>query len=237
MTESPFSRSELMLGEKASCALSSAQILIVGTGGVGGWCAEALVRTGARRIALVDSDRVAPSNINRQVMARPATLGRPKVEALREHLLAISQEAEVEAHFARYEPDTVLAGAFDFSRYDFVIDAIDSVPSKCALVRNALAEPRVALFSSLGAALKFDPTRVRCSEFGKVAGDALARAMRARFRRDGSWPSRKFSCVWSDEPPHEAARADGCNGSLMQVTAAFGLALASLVVDSVAEGA
>ena len=233
MEESFFSRSELMLGKEAAISLADVRILIVGCGGVGGWCAEALARTGARHLSLVDSDLVAPSNVNRQVMARPSTVGLPKVEALRDHLLEISPEAEVSAHCLRYMPNTPHEPPFDFARYDFVIDAIDSVDAKAALIGNALAAPDTTLFSSMGAALRFDPTAVLHSDFRKVEGDRLARALRMRFKKLNSWPARSFTCVWSTERPYDAARADGCNGSLMQVTAAFGLTLALLVVKSI----
>ena len=151
-------------------------------------------------------------------------------EALRERLLRINPKAQVAAHRVRYEPG-VAAEPFDFAGYAFVIDAIDSLDAKAALIRSALESPQTALFSSMGAALKFDPTRVRSGAFRKVEGDAIARALRRRFR-EGGWPARDFTCVWSDERPHAEARGEGCNGSLMQVTAAFGLVLASLVVKA-----
>lgn len=220
-----------MLGEDGALALARARILVVGCGGVGGWCAETLVRTGAENLVLVDSDSVAPSNVNRQAMADSSTLGMAKVEALRKRLLRINPNAQVAAHRVRYEPGA--AEPFDFARYDFVIDAIDSLDAKAALIRSALESPQTALFSSMGAALKFDPTRVRSGAFRKVEGDAIARALRRRFKESG-WPTRDFTCVWSDEPPHAEARGESCNGSLMQVTAAFGLVLASLVVRALA---
>lgn len=232
MEETAFSRSCLMLGETGADALARARILIVGCGGVGGWCAEALVRTGAKNLVLVDSDLVAPSNTNRQAMADSTTIGTPKVEALRERLLRISPEAQIAALQMRYEPGAPAEDPFNFSRYSFVIDAIDSIDAKAALIKAAIASPQTTLLSSMGAALKFDPTMVRKGAFSKVEGDAIARALRHRFKEDG-WPVRDFTCVWSSERPHAAARGDGCNGSLMQVTAAFGLALASLVISRV----
>ena len=108
-----------------------------------------------------------------------------------------------------------------------MIDAIDSVADKAHLIRHALSLPSVTLFSSMGAARKLDPFRIRTSEFWKVQGDGLARALRNRFRKSGEFPCRKFTCVWSDEPP----RTEG--GTVMHVTAAFGLALASLVIRAV----
>ena len=131
----------------------------------------------------------------------------------------------ISAVTAAYTPES--AGDFRLEECDFAIDAIDSVPDKAHLIRHALAIPSLTLFSSMGAARRLDPLRVRIDEFSKVQGDGLARALRNRFRRENAFPVRKFKCVWSDEPPGGASQE---KGSLMQVTAAFGLALASLVV-------
>ena len=220
-----FQRTKLLLGAAAMNALAQARVLLVGTGGVGSWCAEALVRTGVGRLALVDADRVCASNVNRQLMATSRTLGEPKVEALARRLREINPAAAVTAVMGVYSADT--AAMFKLEEYDYVIDAIDSVADKAHLIRHALSIPSVTLFSSMGAARKIDPFRIRMSEFWKVQGDGLARALRARFRKLGEFPVRKFTCVWSDELP----RADA--GTVMHVTAAFGLALASLVVRAV----
>ena len=220
-----FQRTKLLLGAAAMNALAQARVLLVGTGGVGSWCAEALVRTGVGHLALVDADRVCPSNVNRQLMATSRTLGEPKVEALARRLGEINPAAAVTTVMGVYSADT--AATFKLEEYDYVIDAIDSVADKAHLIRHALSISSVTLFSSMGAARKIDPFRIRTSEFWKVQGDGLARALRTRFRKSGEFPARKFTCVWSDEPP----RADA--GTVMHVTAAFGLALASLVVRAV----
>ena len=220
-----FQRTELLLGAAAMDTLAQTRVLLVGTGGVGSWCAEALVRTGVARLALVDADRVCASNVNRQLMATSATLGEPKVEALARRLREISPAADISSVEGVYSADT--AATFKLEEFDYVIDAIDSVADKAHLIRHALAFPSVTLFSSMGAARKLDPFRIRMSEFWKVQGDGLARALRTRFRKSGEFPARKFTCVWSDEPPRAEA------GTVMHVTAAFGLALASLVVRTV----
>lgn len=220
--EGYFQRTELLLGEETMRALSRTRVLVVGTGGVGSWCAEALVRTGIGHLALVDSDLVCASNVNRQLMATSATIGEPKVKALARRLREINPAADISAVEGVYSADT--ASTFKLEEYDYVIDAIDSVADKAHLIRNALSIPSVTLFSSMGAARRLDPFRIRATEFWKVQGDGLARALRNRFRKSGEFPARKFTCVWSDEPP----RADA--GTVMHVTAAFGLALASLVV-------
>ena len=223
-----FERARSLLGDDAFRRVENARVAIFGLGGVGGWCAETLVRTGVRRMMLVDSDAVAPSNVNRQVMATPATVGQTKIEALARRLREISPAAELELRAERYDASS--RGTFGLERFDFVIDAIDAIDCKVLLVREVLELGKPKLFSSMGAARRFDPTRVRASAFSRVAGDALAKALRRRFRLSGGIPDEDFTCVWSDEPP--APMPDGGLGSLMQVTAAFGVALASLVVNS-----
>ena len=222
-TEGQFDRSEALLGKAAMDRLAWIRVAVFGTGGVGGMCAEALVRTGLVHLEIVDFDAVAPSNANRQIQATPDSVGRPKVEVLRERLLSISPGAKVVARNARFVAGS---GEFDFGAYDVVVDAIDSVTDKAALVREALAAG-ATVYSSMGAALRTDPTRVRVAKFKKISGDGLARALRQRFRKDGAGAIPDFMCVHSEEPPRDIP----VRGSVMQVTAAFGLALASLVVS------
>ncbi len=221
--EGQFERSEALLGKAAMRRLARLRVAVFGAGGVGGVCAEALVRTGLMHIEIVDFDDVALSNANRQIQATPGCVGRPKVEVLRERLLSISPCAQVVARNVRFAAGS---GEFDFGSYDVVVDAIDSVADKAALVREALAAG-ATVYSSMGAALRTDPTRVRVSRFAKVSGDGLARALRQRFRKDGAGAVPDFLCVHSEEPPRDIP----VRGSVMQVTAAFGLALASLVVS------
>jgi tRNA A37 threonylcarbamoyladenosine dehydratase len=229
--EEYFDRSVAALGEKTFLQLKDAKIAIFGIGGVGGWCAEALVRTGAANITLVDCDVVQPSNINRQVMATPLTIGQVKVEAMKNHLQTINPNADIIAINKRFSSETV--EDFDLSSYDFVIDAIDSVQDKALLITKTLALKKVKLFSSMGAAMRFDPTRVKKTKFKKVTGDGLARALRMRFKKNGLTSLPDFTCVWSDEIPSPTHEPMTKLPSLMQVTAAFGLTLASLVIDSV----
>ena len=209
--------------------LKEIRVIIFGTGGVGSWCAEALVRTGLRHLTIVDSDRVVDSNCNRQLMAIVKTLGRLKVEALAERFAEISPEAEVTALSLRYTAET--ADQFHLEDYDYVLDCIDSVRDKADLILRTTGNARSKLFCSMGAALRTDPTQVRTAEFRSVKGDALARALRNRFKKEGRFPGRKFRCVYSEEQAaHNLFEGDG-NGSLMTVTAAFGLTLASLVIN------
>jgi len=221
-----FQRAGLVLGTDVLAALGKARVALFGVGGVGSWCAEGLVRTGVRHLTIVDSDRVVASNVNRQLMATSETIGELKVDALKRRLLAINPAAEIECRAERYDAET--AETFNLVDYDFVIDAIDSVDCKAQLIRHALLHPSVTLFSSMGAARRLDPLRVRSAEFWKIQGDGLARALRGRFRKSGDFPQRRFMCVYSDEPP-----ASQGLGSIVQVTAVFGFALTSMVVSEV----
>lgn len=233
-----------MLGDAAADALSCARVAIFGLGGVGGWCAESLARSGVRRMMLVDSDRITASNVNRQIMATAKTVGEAKVFALARRLEDIRPDIEIDAREEVYSEET--ATTFELSRFDYVIDAIDSLSEKAALIRHALAIPSVTIFSSMGAALKMDPTMVRVTDFRKVEGDGLARALRRRLRETGGIPERRFDCVWSPErrenlgvssDPDDAigwgARKARINGTVAHTTAVFGFILAGLVVQDV----
>ena len=193
-------RTELLLGSKALDRIMQARVIVFGLGGVGSWCAECLVRSGVRRITIVDSDRVCVTNCNRQLMATSKTVGQVKVEALRARLLEINPNAEIDALQRIYDAES--AGSFHMEAYDFVIDAIDSLREKAHLILHATSLPRhITFISSMGAALRIDPFKVRKAEFWKVKGDPLARALRARFKRQGTFPARKFYCVYSEEQP------------------------------------
>ena len=219
-----FCRSEALLGTQVMEALRTKRVIIFGVGGVGSYAAECLIRTGLTHLTIVDGDVVQPSNTNRQLPATRATIGRPKVEVLRERLLEINPDAEIEAINAFYHADNESFN-FQFSTFNFIIDAIDSVNDKTDLILNA-TRARVKIFSSMGAALRFDPTQVTTGELMSIQGDALAKAVRARMKKLDRFPSKKVRCVYSTE---QAQRCD-TRGSLMQVTAVFGLTLASLVI-------
>ena len=234
-----------MLGEAAMSRLRAARVLVVGVGGVGSWCAEALVRTGVGHVTLMDDDVVAESNVNRQCPATAKTIGRPKVEAMAERLREINPGCVVTALNARYPIEqSNNPNNRTIEQFSLVVDAIDSVDCKAELILGA-TEAGVSIVSSMGAALRLDPTKVKVTRFEKVEGDGLARALRQRFKRLGRFPAAKFSCVWSTEPPvflNTETRGHGENGekssvspclcvktkgSLMPVTATFGMCLAS----------
>ena len=225
-----FSRSEALLGAEGMDRLRNARVILFGVGGVGSWCAEALIRTGLIHLTLVDGDVVQPSNVNRQLPATRETIGRPKVEVLRERLLTINPEAEIEAVFENYYADGKTESGADLKigEYDYVIDAIDSVAAKTDLIINATRVRGMKVFSSMGAALRFDPTAVTTGELMSIKGDALAKAVRARMKKIGLHPYRKVRCVYSTEQAHPCKT----RGSLMQVTAVFGCTLASMVINA-----
>lgn len=240
-----FSRSRLLLGDEVMKRLEEVRVIVFGVGGVGSWCAESLVRTGLKHLTIVDSDCVSISNINRQLMATTETVGEVKVEALKRHLLTVSPSAEIDARAELFTEET--AENFHLESYDFIIDAIDSLKHKALLIDLA-TRTKAGFFSSMGAALKLDPTRIKVAEFRNVVGCPLARALRQRFKRAGRWPARKFQCVYSDELLENKgeARLDietkgdsvkaSTNGSLMHITAIFGLTLAGLVIRKITEG-
>lgn len=191
-----FRRTELLLGNETVERIGTKRVIIFGVGGVGSWCAECLVRSGIRHLTIVDSDRVCITNINRQLMATCKTVGQVKVEALKERLLTINPSADIVAMQKIFTAET--ADIFHLSEFDYIIDAIDSLKDKALLIEMACMTD-AHFFSSMGAALKLDPTRIKVTEFWKVKGDPLARALRNRFKKQKRFPKRKFQCVYSDE--------------------------------------
>lgn len=233
--------------------LQSKRVILFGIGGVGSWCAEALIRTGLTHLTIVDDDTVQPSNLNRQLPATQQTIGRPKTEALKERLLTINPDAEIIALQQRYDVSCLSSpkekdglDPFQLEQYDYIIDAIDSVPDKAHLIIRASRVRGAKVFSSMGAALRFDPTQVRTAELFEVKGDALAKAVRARMKKMDVKPYKKVRCVYSLEQANKGTKDNGqCStdenqvskGSLMQVTAVFGCTLAGLVIADIKKGA
>ena len=247
-----FSRSEALLGSETMESLRTRRVILFGVGGVGSWCAEALIRTGLTHLTIVDGDTVQPSNVNRQLPATRETLGRPKVEVLKERLLTINPEAEIVAINTMYketmynvQKDDVQCTeepfGFRLEGYDYVIDAIDSVAAKTDLIIRATRTRGVKIFCSMGAALRLDPTKVTTGELMDIKGDALAKAVRARMKKMGVKPYRKVKCVYSTEQAMRLQSTDRSTdrvqtvlptkGSLMQVTAVFGCTLVSMVIE------
>ena len=243
MTNNDFlARTRLLIGNDGVSAVQSQRVIVFGVGGVGSWCAESLVRSGIIHLTIVDSDAVCESNINRQLMATTLTVGRPKVEALKERLLSINPDADIVCRQQVFCAETL--EEFPLDDYDYVIDAIDSLKDKVLLIETA-CNSSATLFSSMGAALKMDPTRIRVAEFWKINGCPLARALRKRFKSLGHRPSRKFLCVYSDELlPNLGDNAEEAietttfrkaqtNGTVAHITAIFGFTLAGLVIKDI----
>lgn len=230
-----FSRVERLVGADGLMRLNEARVILFGVGGVGGWCAEALVRSGIGQLTIVDPDLVDRSNINRQLPATSSTVGRPKVEVLRERLQDINPSCRVEALQKRYEAGT----EWGLEGYDVIIDAIDSLKDKAALILEGSAAAG-AFFSSMGAACKLDPTKVRVAEFFSVRGCPLGSALRKRLRQAKTLPAKPFLCVYDDEVlPNLGPEQDPgpgkavANGTLAPITGIFGFTLAALAIEHI----
>lgn len=237
MTDPIFDRTSLLVGEAAMKRISEASVIIFGIGGVGSWVAESLARTGVGHLTLVDSDCISATNINRQLPATTLTIGEPKVDVMRKRLLEINPNADIRAVRMFYSEDT--ASEINLSDYDYVADAIDSLKDKALLLLNATAS-RCKVFSSMGAALKMDPTKVHTAEFWNVKGCPLARALRNKFKKEQKFPKKKFLCVYSDELlDNKGTTEETCdykariNGSLSHITGIFGLTISGEIIKDI----
>lgn len=229
--EDQFSRTEMLLGEEGLRRLSRARVAVFGVGGVGGYAVEALARSGVGALDLIDSDRVSLSNLNRQIIALHSTVGQYKVDAAAARVKDINPACAVESYRVFYTEET--RAQFDFTRYDYVIDAIDTVTGKLALVMQA-QEASVPIISSMGAGNKLDPTAFEVADIYKTAVCPLARVMRRELKKRGV---RHLKVVYSREPPRtpaeEAADPESGRrvpGSIAFVPSAAGLILAGEVV-------
>jgi len=194
-----FQRTNMLYGKEKMKLISEQRVIIFGIGGVGSWCAESLIRSGIIHLTIVDSDRVCISNINRQLQATTKTIGQVKTEALKERLLDINPYAKITSVQKIYNQDN--SDFFELETYDFIIDAIDSLSSKIHLI-NTASRLNSVFFSSMGAALKIDPTRIQVGKFWDVSGCPLSAVIRKRIRRGirrGNVPPKNFICVYSDE--------------------------------------
>ncbi len=202
----------MMLGDGYE-RLSRARVAVFGIGGVGGYAVEALARAGVGSLVLVDSDTVSVSNINRQIIATADTVGKYKTEAARERILSINPDCKVEAHTAFFTKEN--KSEFDFSSYDYVIDAIDSLSSKFELITTAKAAD-VKIISAMGAGNKLDPTRFKVADISKTAVCPLARAVRVELRKRGI---NHLKVVYSDEPPFVTQSARNAEATSHPLTA------------------
>ena len=190
-----FSRTELLLGEAAMEKLKNSRVAVFGIGGVGGYIVEALARSGVGSLDIIDNDAVSPSNINRQIIATHKTIGMDKVDVAKERILDINPEATVRTYKQFFTPDT--SADFDFTQYDYVVDAIDTVTGKLELVMKA-KEANVSIISSMGTGNKLDPTAFEVSDIYKTSVCPLARVMRNELRKRGV---KKLKVVYSKETP------------------------------------
>lgn len=244
--------------------MAKKNVIIFGIGGVGSWTAESLVRTGIRKLTMVDSDRICVTNINRQVHATTQTVGEVKTDVLKKRLLEINPSAEITNLQKIFNKET--QDQFELDSYDYIIDAIDSLINKIYLIRFA-TRTNARFFSSMGSALKVDPTRIRVGKFWEIQGCPFAAMIRSRIRR-GELPAKEFLCVYSDEVLKNAGADPACgtekcfcpkskngpgdaelashewcsmkaavNGSTAHITAIFGFTLAGLVIKDIYDAA
>jgi tRNA A37 threonylcarbamoyladenosine dehydratase len=190
-----FSRTEMLVGADSIKKLSTSRVAVFGIGGVGGYVAEALARAGVGAIDLIDNDVVSESNINRQIIALSSTVGQLKTEVMRQRILDINSEAEIRCINKFVLPDNI--DEFDFSAYDYVVDAIDTVSGKLAIIEKAYSEG-VPVISSMGTGNKLDPTRFEITDINKTSVCPLARVMRYELKKRGV---KKLKVLYSKEEP------------------------------------
>ena len=217
------SRTLNLIGEEGMARLKASAVLIVGVGGVGSYAAEAVARAGVGSITIMDGDIVQPSNLNRQLVALTSTLGRNKAEVMAERIRDINPDADVTALARFYEEDDEL----DITAFDWVIDAIDSVIAKTALIKTAI-EKDVNIVSAMGAAGKFD-TQFKVADISKTSTCPLAKVMRKRLREIGI---EHLPVVYSEEKP---VPRDGDLGTMSYVPGSAGLCLAGYVIRSIVD--
>lgn len=195
MIKEQFQRTELLLGSEAMETLRKSRVAVFGIGGVGGHVAEALVRSGTGAIDLIDNDSVCISNINRQIFATLSTVGMPKTQSAVKRLLDINPDCRITTHNIFFMPDT--ADMIDFTQYDYVVDAIDTITGKIEIIMRS-QEAGVPVISSMGAGNKLDPTAFEVADIYKTSVCPLARVMRRELKKRGV---KKLKVVYSKEQP------------------------------------
>lgn len=222
-----FERTSLLVGEEAISKLNNSKVLIFGVGGVGGYVAEALARTGVGSITIVDKDTVSESNINRQIIALHSTVGRDKVDVLKERMLDINPDIQVDARKCFFLPDN--AHEFDFAQYDYIVDAVDTVTAKLQIIVQA-KEAEVPVISAMGAGNKVHPEMFEIADIYKTEMCPLAKVMRRELKNRGI---KKLKVVYSKEKP--VYKGD-VPGSIAFSPSVAGLLMASEVVRDLCEG-
>ncbi|MBQ5917826.1 MAG: tRNA threonylcarbamoyladenosine dehydratase [Lachnospiraceae bacterium] len=222
-----FERTSLLVGEEAISKLNNSKVLIFGVGGVGGYVAEALARTGVGSITIVDKDTVSESNINRQIIALHSTVGRDKVDVLKERMVDINPDIQVDARKCFFLPDN--AHEFDFAQYDYIVDAVDTVTAKLQIIVQA-KEAEVPVISAMGAGNKVHPEMFEIADIYKTEMCPLAKVMRRELKNRGI---KKLKVVYSKEKP--VYKGD-VPGSIAFSPSVAGLLMASEVVRDLCEG-
>ncbi len=247
-----FSRTELLLGKEAMERLSKAKVAVFGIGGVGGYVCEALVRSGVGSFDLVDDDKVCLTNLNRQIIATRKTVGQYKAEVMKERILEINPDAKVEIHKCFFLPEN--ADEFPFEEYDYIVDAVDTVTAKIALVMKA-QEKGVPIISSMGAGNKLDASQFQVADIYKTKVCPLAKVMRRELKKRGL---KKLKVVYSEEKPtrpiddmaiscrtncicppgakHKCTERRDIPGSVAFVPSVAGLIIAGEVIKDLAAG-
>lgn len=231
-----FSRTELLIGKEAMNKLADARVAVFGIGGVGGYVCEALVRSGVGHFDLVDNDTVSLTNLNRQIIATQSTIGKYKTEVMRERMLEINPEVDVTVHNCFFLPEN--ADEFRFEEYDYIVDAVDTVAAKIALVMAA-KEKNIPVISSMGAGNKLDASAFCVADIYKTKVCPLAKVMRRELKKRGV---KKLKVVYSEEQPlspkveenpevqAECANRRSVPGSVAFVPSVAGLIIAGEVV-------
>lgn len=232
MNKEELSRLSLVIGEEKTEKLKNSRVAVFGVGGVGGYVCEALVRSGVGHIDIFDNDIVSPSNLNRQIIALHTSIGKKKVDVMASRLLDINPELDIQVHDVFYSPEN--SASFPLDIYDYIADAIDSVPSKIELIKKA-SEAGIKIISSMGTGNKLDPSRLEISDISKTEYCPLAKTVRVALRKIGI---NHLPVVFSREEPKK--RGDEANightpGSTAFVPATAGLLMASKIVRDIAE--
>ncbi len=221
-----FARTELLIGQNGIKKLSNSRVAVFGIGGVGGYVVEALVRSGLGTIDIIDNDTVALSNINRQIIATTKTVGQSKVDVAKERILEINPDITVNTFKTFYTPET--SHQFDFSKYDYVVDAIDTVSGKIELVMQA-EQSNVPIICSMGAGNKMNPTQFEVADIYETSVCPLAKVMRQELRKRGI---KNLKVVYSKEPPFKTTATDTSTGKRIPSSNAFVPSVVGLIIAS-----
>lgn len=228
-----FSRTEMLIGEAALIKLKNSKVAVFGIGGVGGYVCEALARAGVGSLTLIDNDTVSESNINRQLIALTSTVGQLKTDVMKKRILDINPDIKVITHNVFVLPDNI--DVFDFKDFDYIVDAIDTVSGKLAIIEKAYSLG-IPVISSMGTGNKLDPTRFEITDINKTSVCPLARVMRYELRNRGV---KKLKVLYSKEEPIKPDNSSGCTtgkavpGSISFVPSVAGLIIGGEVIKDI----